>query len=90
MPPIGIVYILWLPPLPALLWAPPRTAACTRLRRLHYYPARAPCLPHLPPAIRNTTIITTTERMRIPLSSYLITLALPAFYSPRRALYFTL
>jgi hypothetical protein len=31
MPPIGIVYMLWLPPLPALLWAPPRTAGRTRL-----------------------------------------------------------
>jgi hypothetical protein len=45
---------------PALLWAPPKTAACTRLRRLHHYPARAPCLPHLPPAMRSTTITTTT------------------------------
>jgi hypothetical protein len=30
MPPIGIVYILWLPPLPALLWALSRTAGRTR------------------------------------------------------------
>jgi hypothetical protein len=71
VPPIGIVHMLWLPPLPAFLWAPPRTAACTRLRRLHHYPARAPCLPHLPPA------------MRISLSNYLIILALLAFYSLR-------
>jgi hypothetical protein len=82
--------MLWLLPFPALLWAPPKTAGRTRLRRLHYYPARAPCLPHLPPAIRNTIIIITTERIRISLSSYSITLALPAFYWPRRALYFTL
>jgi hypothetical protein len=50
VPPIGIVHMLWLPPLPTLLRAPPRTADCTRLRRPHHYPARAPCLPHLPPA----------------------------------------
>jgi hypothetical protein len=91
IPPIGIVYMLWLPPLPALLWAPPRTAACTRLRRLYYYPARAPCLLHLPLAMRHMIIITTTtERMRISLSSNSITLVLPIFYLSRRALYFTL
>ena len=71
MPPIGIVHMLWLPSLPALLWAPPRTAACTRLRRLYHYPARAPYFPYLPPVMRSITItIIIIERMRISLPSY--------------------
>jgi hypothetical protein len=56
---IGIVHMLWLPSLPALPWVPPRAAGCTRPRRLHYHPARAPYLPHLLPVMRSTTLTTT-------------------------------